>query len=132
VLLVAAPALGSVAAACAHGARSHAPPSFTAAQADAGATAYQAACLTCHMPDLGGSETVPALAGPSFARRWDGRPFTELTVYMRDHMPRTLPRVLNDRTYLAVVAYVLASNGMPPGDAPLALDASGTIVIGSR
>jgi S-disulfanyl-L-cysteine oxidoreductase SoxD len=93
--------------------------------------AYQAACVACHMPDLSGSEAAPPLAGPSFARRWDGRPFTELTEYMRDHMPRTLPRVLNDRTYLAVVAYVLAKNGMAPGDAPLTLDATGTIVVGS-
>jgi mono/diheme cytochrome c family protein len=131
LLLVVAPVVGGVAGACAHAAGSHAPASFTAAQAGAGATAYQAACLTCHMPDLRGSETVPALTGPSFARRWDGRPFNDLTVYMRDHMPRTLPRVLNDRTYLAVAAYVLEQNGMHPGDAPLTLDATGTISIGS-
>jgi mono/diheme cytochrome c family protein len=120
------------AAACAHAPASHALPSYTAAQAAAGATAYQAACETCHMADLGGSGDAPPLAGTSFARRWNGRPFVELTRFMREHMPNTVPGVLNDRTYLAVAAYVLQKNGVPTGQEPLTLDATGTIEIGSR
>ena len=127
-----AAALAIAAGACAHAPPSNATPSYTAAQAAAGETAYQAACVTCHMLDLSGSGAAPPLAGPSFARRWDGRPFAELTGYMREHMPRTVPGVLNDRTYLAVVAYVLAKNGMPSGEAALTLDSTGTILIGSR
>jgi mono/diheme cytochrome c family protein len=128
VLSVTVALLAIAAAACAHAPASPGERSYTAAQADAGATAFQAVCVTCHMSDLSGSEAAPPLAGPTFATRWEGRPFTELTVYMRDHMPRTLPRVLNDRTYLAVVAYVLRQNGMPAGDAALTFEATGTIV----
>ena len=35
---------------------------FTAAQATAGAAAYQANCATCHQPDLKGQGTAPALS----------------------------------------------------------------------
>ena len=131
-LLVAAAALAIAAAACAHATVSYATPSYTAAQAEAGETAYQAACVACHMPDLSGGGDGPMLAGPSFARRWDGRPVAELTHLMREHMPRTFPRLLNDRTYLALVAYLLGKNGVPTGEAPLTLEATWTIVIGSR
>ena len=39
---------------------------FTAAQAAAGAAAYQTNCATCHQPDMKGSGTAPALAGSEF------------------------------------------------------------------
>jgi mono/diheme cytochrome c family protein len=131
-LLVAATPLAIAAAACAHTTASSATASYTAAQAEAGDQAYQAACTECHTQALSGSGDAPPLAGASFARRWNGRPFAELTRFMRDHMPRTLPGVLNDRTYLAVTAYVLARNGVPAGRAPLTPESTGTISIGSR
>jgi mono/diheme cytochrome c family protein len=118
--------------ACAPATVSYATPSYSAAQAEAGEEAYEAACLACHMPDLSGGAEGPALVGPSFADRWDGRPVAELTRFMSEHMPRPLPGVLNDRTYLALVAYLLAQNGVPVGEAPLTPEATWTIPIGSR
>lgn len=129
-LRVAAAALGM--AACAHARASDGTPSYTAAQAREGEGAYQAACLTCHTTNLGGSGDVPALVGPPFARRWDGRPVAELNDFMREHMPRTFPGLLNDRTYLALVSYLLAKNGVPAGETPLTFDAPWTILLGSR
>ena len=106
--------------------------SYTASQAEEGGSGYDDACVACHLPDLSGSGDAPALAGPSFARRWEGRPVAELIRYMREHMPRTVPGVLNDRTYLAVLSYVLARNGIPAGENPLTTEATATILIGSR
>ena len=130
-ILGAAAALAT-AGACAQATASYATPSYTAAQAQAGETAYQSTCVTCHMPDLSGGTDGPALSGRSFAGRWDGRPVAELTGLAREHMPRTNPGVLNDRTYLAVVAYVLSKNGVLTGEAPLTFESTWTILIGSR
>jgi mono/diheme cytochrome c family protein len=130
--LAMAAALAMVATGCAHATASSATPSFTAAQAQEGEQAYQSACVACHMADLLGGGGAPPLAGPSFASRWDGHPFAELPRFMREHMPRTIPGVLNDRTYLAVAAYVLAKNGVTTGESPLTFEATGTILIGSR
>ena len=47
---------------------------FTAAQAAAGATAYQANCATCHQPDLRGQGTATPLAGQAFIGAWGSRP----------------------------------------------------------
>ena len=46
---------------------------FTAAQATAGATAYQTACSNCHAADLGGRNEAPQLAGSNFIGLWGTR-----------------------------------------------------------
>jgi mono/diheme cytochrome c family protein len=112
--------------ACATGGQ---PVSYTSPQVQSGEQAYRAACVACHNADLSGAGDAPALAGPSFAPRWDGRPISELTGFMKDHMPQTNPGMLNDSTYVALVAYLLAKNGVPPGEVPLIFGAPGTIVI---
>jgi hypothetical protein len=81
------------------------------------------------MPGLEGGKGPP-LRGAAFAGRWNGRPVSDLTAFVREHMPRTLPGALNDRSYLDVTAYVLARNGAPL-DEPLAPDARWTIHIAS-
>ena len=106
--------------------------SYTSPQVREGERAYQVACVGCHAVDLSGTALAPALAGPSFAARWDGRPIAELTRFMQEHMPRENPGLLNDATYAALMAYLLAQNGMPPGEAPLILGALGTIRVGPR
>ena len=132
VLLVAAAAPAIAAAACAHTPTSYATPSYTAAQAEAGGKAYRAACVGCHMSDLRGGGDAAVLAGPSFTRRWDGHPIGELTGYMREHMPRTFPGLLNERTYLALAAYLLEQNGVPPGKAAVGVDSTWPIRIESH
>ena len=113
-------------------ARAQAASSYTMEQAKDGEKAYNAACVGCHSVDLGGSEKAPVLAGRTFAARWDGRSVGELTRFLRDHMPQTFPGLLNDRTYLALVAYLLAKNGVSAGQAPLTLESGWTIRTGSR
>ena len=46
---------------------------FTAEQAAAGRAAYQTTCAGCHMPDLGGRNEAPQLAGSNFMSTWRTR-----------------------------------------------------------
>ncbi len=51
---------------------------------------------------------------------------------MREHMPRTVPGVLNDRTDLAAASYLLSKNGVPTGETELTIGSTWTIRIASR
>src|SRR6185369_13660893 len=60
---------------------------FTAEQAAAGRAAYQANCASCHMPDLGGRNEAPPLAGVNFMNTWGSRTTRDLFDYMSTTMP---------------------------------------------
>src|SRR5580658_555674 len=59
---------------------------YTAAQADAGRTAYQANCAGCHGPDLGGRNDAAQLAGSLFIGSWGGRTTKDLLGFMQGSM----------------------------------------------
>jgi mono/diheme cytochrome c family protein len=106
--------------------------SYTTEQAEDGGEAYAVACVACHASELGGGPDAPPLTGPVFASRWSGRPIRELIGLVRGHMPHTFPSLLNDRTYLELVAFVLAENGLPAGAAPLTFATTGTLPLRPR
>ena len=54
------------------------PGSYTAVQADIGASVYAEQCLVCHLDDLRGSFEAPELAGANFRSTWGARPVTDL------------------------------------------------------
>ena len=91
---------------------------FTAAQANAGRTAYQASCAGCHMPDLAGRNEAPPLAGGTFMNAWRTRTTRDLVEYMSATMPPNVPSLAADQ-YLAIASYILQSNGAAPGTQPL-------------
>ena len=62
---------------------------YTAAQAGAGRTAYQAQCASCHLPDLKGSGDAAPLAGSEFIGAWGLRSSRELLSFMQLTMPPT-------------------------------------------
>ncbi len=81
-------------------------------QAANGSRAYQANCVRCHGVDLEG-RSGRALAGETFMDDW--REGTVRHLYDAvTTMPISGPK-LSDRTYLNIVAYILESNGFPPG-----------------
>src|ERR1700704_7115236 len=92
---------------------------FTAAQAGAGATAYQANCATCHQPDLRGQGTAAPLAGQAFIGAWGNRPASELLSFMQLTMPPGSPGSLSADTYANIASFVLQSNGARAGNQPL-------------
>ena len=88
---------------------------YTAAQAAAGRTAYQAQCSSCHQADLRGQGDAAPLAGAEFMGAWGRRSPRELFTFMQLTMPPTRPGGLSQDEYLNIVAFVLQSNGAPAG-----------------
>src|SRR5437588_7317046 len=100
---------------------------FTAAQAAAGATAYQANCATCHQPDLRGQGTATPLAGSAFIGAWGSRPASDLLSFIQLTMPPGNPGTLRADTYANIAAFILQSNGARPG--AQALTANSQVLI---
>ena len=89
---------------------------FTTAQADAGRTAYQANCASCHNADLTGSGNAAPLAGSLFMGSWGGRTSKDLVGFMEGAMPPNNPGTLGDATYLSIAAFILQFNGARAGN----------------
>ncbi|KFI31334.1 cytochrome C [Haematobacter massiliensis] len=92
---------------------------FTAEQAEAGKTAYNANCAQCHGMQLEGPE-APGLVGPDIMANWDtpGGLYDFISVAM----PPSAPGQLGAATYLDIIAYIMAFNGAQPGPDPLVED----------
>src|SRR5712692_9791823 len=96
-----------------------APGRYTAAQAAAGRTAYQAQCSSCHLPELKGSGDAAPLAGSEFIDAWGRRSPRELLSFMQLTMPPARPGGLSQEDYINIAAFILQSNGAPAGNQPL-------------
>ena len=91
---------------------------FTAQQAAAGRAAYQTTCAACHMPDLGGRNEAPQLAGGNFMSVWRTRSTRDLLEFTQSTMPPS-GESLPVETYLNIISYILQSNGAAAGAQPL-------------
>jgi PQQ-dependent dehydrogenase (methanol/ethanol family) len=87
---------------------------FSGAQVTSGSFVYAQKCAVCHGARLndGGA---PALAGRSFAQRWNGKSVQTLFGYVRRNMPLGAGESLRGQQYADVVAFVLARNGVTAG-----------------
>jgi len=94
---------------------------YTTEQATRGTDLYQRVCSECHGDDLEGREKSPALAGSSFAQRWDGATLKKLFERMQD-MPPDPGKRLQPNEYSDVLAFLLSANDVPPGSQPLVSD----------
>src|ERR1700733_7511074 len=97
---------------------------YTAAQAEAGRTAYQANCAGCRAAALSGRNDAAQLAGSLFMGSWGNRTTKDLLAFMQGSMPPGNPGGLSEATYLNVAAFILDSNGARPGAEPLTAAAS--------
>src|SRR5262249_23085599 len=86
---------------------------YSAAQAAAGRTVYQASCASCHLADLAGRNEAPQLAGNNFMNTWRTRSTRDLFEKIQT-MPPT-GASLSDDQYLAVTAFILQVNGAAAG-----------------
>src|SRR5438445_592853 len=102
--------------------------SYTAEQFTAGRAAYLANCAACHMPDLKGSNEALPLAGPDFMNTWRSRTTRDLFNRISTSMPPGKLGSVGEQDVVAIVAFILQSNGATPGTN--ALTAATAIGIG--
>ena len=95
---------------------------YTSAQATTGADLYEGMCVECHGDDLEGRERAPALAGGTFAQRWDRT--TLKTLFERvEAMPPDRPAARpTARQTVDLLAFLLSANNVPAGATPLTGD----------
>jgi PQQ-dependent dehydrogenase (s-GDH family) len=93
-------------------------PQYTAAQAAAGKTSFDAECAVCHGNTLRNGTMGPPLAGEAFTSLWAGRSVRELFDSAKT-MPPANPGSLSDDTYANLVAYILQMNDYAAGETPL-------------
>ena len=99
----------------ARNAEAGAAPQYTAAQAAAGKTAFDADCAVCHGNTLRNGTMGPPLAGEAFRAMWAGRSVRELYDSAKT-MPPASPGSLPDATYANLVAYILQMNDYAAGE----------------
>ena len=113
----------SVAYAQPTGATSTASGVFTAEQAKNGERAFQAKCATCHGSDLHSTDAeAPDLTEGAFKFGWEGKTIANRFEQIRGSMPLGNARSLDDQTYIDIVAYILAFNGIRSGNQKLEPD----------
>ncbi len=109
------------------------PTTITQAQVLAGRTAYRQSCAVCHGQRLEGLQIAPSLAGDRFDRTWRGKPASILAFHLRrmPQAPAGAPGSLSEETYTNLLAYILQSNGLEPGETalPSAVDALAKLTI---
>jgi mono/diheme cytochrome c family protein len=106
---------------------------FTAAQAKRGDEAYQASCSGCHGSDLRATDAEAVdLTGPALRAKWNGKTLEERFETIRDTMPLGNANSLGDKTYLDILAFILQSNDVPPGNQELVPGTAKAIVFVQR
>jgi mono/diheme cytochrome c family protein len=71
-----------------------------------------------------GQITGPPLGGRVFFRKWAGNTLGTLYLVSSTTMPQDNPGSLPDQDYIDIIAFLLASNDVPPGDEELRPDVS--------
>lgn len=94
-------------------------PAFTAAQVEAGRTAYAQYCAACHGDTLQGGQFGPTLKGRAFQAKWGGATLDELYTYVRRSMPPAAVGQLSEANYAALLATMMADNGVAAGQSVL-------------
>jgi mono/diheme cytochrome c family protein len=89
-------------------------------QAETGRLAYYESCAECHGGKLEGV-FGPALAGGDDNLQWQA--VKDVYAYMAAHMPHGNPESLPAQSYLAIMAFLMQSHGLPAGSKPLSADA---------
>jgi pimeloyl-ACP methyl ester carboxylesterase/cytochrome c553 len=95
---------------------------YTREQAMRGRTEYVRSCAACHAEDLRGNGTAPSLVGESFSFLYGDTPVGELFGRIRTLMPSDRPNSLSSQSYRDIVAFILQSNTLPPGERELDAD----------
>src|SRR6266853_3213562 len=93
-------------------------PTYTAAQAATGKTAYDQNCASCHGGNLDDGALAPALKGVAFMQKYGGKKVEDLFAKIAT-MPPASPNSLGGATSAALTAYVLQANTIIVGSSEL-------------
>src|SRR5579871_584864 len=93
---------------------------FTAAQANAGRTAYQTSCAGCHGAQLQGQNDAVQLAGLQFMGDWGQRTAGDLISFIQNAMPPGQGNSLSQETYINIAAFIMQQNGAAASTTTLA------------
>ena len=99
-------------------------PTYTAAQAALGQTAYRASCASCHGDTLDNGAFGPPLKGVPFIQKYGGRSVEALYTVSANRMPTTAPGSLTPEVYAQITAYLLQQNAIVAGTEELPSDAA--------
>ena len=96
---------------------------FTDAQAARGAALYQGRCVECHGIEAqgDGNGITPPLAGLEFQANWGGLPLSALLDRISQESQQSSAAFTRPQQ-ADVLAFLLAKNGIAPGDAELPVD----------
>ena len=94
---------------------------FTKQQAEDGHVKFNNHCAECHRPDLTGA-LGPSLVSDAFKQKWEGKPVADLRDWIHTNMPQNAPGSLPEDQLDPIVSWILAKNGVQPGDKPLSKD----------
>ena len=97
-------------------------PTYTAAQASLGQSAYRTSCASCHGNNLDDGAFGPPLKGVPFIQKYGGRSVESLYTVSATRMPTTAPGSLPAPVYSQIVAYVLQQNAIVAGTEELPAD----------
>ena len=97
-------------------------PTYTAAQASLGQSAYRTSCASCHGNNLDDGAFGPPLKGVPFIQKYGGRSVESLYTVSATRMPTTAPGSLPAPVYAQIVAYVLQQNAIVAGTEELPAD----------
>ncbi len=95
---------------------------YSAEQAKRGKDQYTQYCALCHMENLKGAGTVPALIGEDFLR--DFYSVNDLYIKVSVTMPGDNVHGLSNDAYLNIISYLLQANRFPAGAESLKSDAA--------
>ncbi len=87
---------------------------FTTEQAQRGEGLFDQHCARCH--------SLQEFTGFSFTTNWSGTSPAALYLIIANNMPLDQPGSLGNAQVTALLAHILAENGMPAGDSPLEAD----------
>jgi mono/diheme cytochrome c family protein len=92
---------------------------FSEEQTKQGLALVHEKCGDCHGDDLEGGTESPALKGDAFWSEWDQKTARSLYSRIISTMPPDSPGSLTEKEVIDIVAYIVHSNGMPLGSAPI-------------
>ncbi len=93
---------------------------YTDEQVVEGEAIYSSGCASCHGKDARGTEGGSPLVGSVFQSRWQDKSIGALFEITKRTMPKSTPASLDDKSYAALVAFMLKINNYPAGNKQLA------------